>query len=117
MHYIPAVTASLVFATQLEHQYRFRDLDPVLIGFLLFLGTLCALLWPVATAGRLLSLGISRRWVLAFAVPWISFGCAVLWGGKWWALGALLAVVATELPLLLIKGNTTATNSSDEPAA
>jgi hypothetical protein len=67
---------------------------------------LYAILWPIATNARLNSMGWSRWWAIGFAVPWLMF----YWVGRSvnnlrFFLAALTVLIASQLPLLLIKGN------------
>jgi len=70
----------------------------------LIMAVLYGLIWPNATAGRLASIGWSRWWALAVALPWIVFIGIANRGSKSWTPAALFAVILAQLPLLLIKG-------------
>jgi uncharacterized membrane protein YhaH (DUF805 family) len=68
--------------------------------------TIAALLiiWPVLTTGRLVDIGLDKRWVLAFALPWVGFIITGLRGPRLSALVALCFLLAAQSFLVLWNG-------------
>ena len=58
-------------------------------------------IWPLLTTGRLADIGLDKRWVAPFALPWAAFVVTALRGPKLAALAALALLLATQSFLVL----------------
>jgi len=104
MNYAPSFTTSLMASVWIADYWHHRG--DILYAIWFVLAAISLVIWPVATGRRLTSLGWSRWWLLAFAVPWALFLCVARWADTWWIVAALFVLVVANLPLLLIKGVT-----------
>ena len=85
----------------------------LIFGFVMLLGAACAVTLPIAISGRVRSIGWSRWWAIAFAGPWVLFFCTAFWAARVWTMAALTVLIASQFPLLLIKGSAAEIASSD----
>src|SRR5579863_8203136 len=68
-------------------------------------------IWPVLTTGRLMDMGLDRRWVLAFAMPWVAFVATALRGPRSAALVSLALLLMGQSFLVLWSGSPAGTSS------
>jgi uncharacterized membrane protein YhaH (DUF805 family) len=87
------------------HLINHRNSEPY-VEFAMDWITIAAFLiiWPVLTAGRLMDIGLDKRWVLAFALPWAAFVITALRGPGLAALVALVLLLIAQSFLVLWSG-------------
>jgi uncharacterized membrane protein YhaH (DUF805 family) len=79
--------------------------EPLFVDILAWsLAVLWAPLWVISACGRLHDLGRSRWFVLIYALPWGAFAWTLRSGQRVGFFISFSALIAAELPLVLLPG-------------
>jgi len=113
------LVALFAFWCALEVVGSFGDKSQAVFFYwiLLPLSVLYALIWPLATFGRLVDIGWSGWLTPVFAIPFVLFVWIGCQGRSPWMVALLVVLVLSQLPLGLIEGKQAVVREPAEPGA